>query len=139
MGVFVVKNGKFLVGKRKSSHGFGTWAPPGGHLEFGEDLEECVKREVKEEAGLEIKDCEFLGITNDIFPEGKHYVTLWFLAKWESGDPKVLEPEKCEEWKWVKLEDCESIENLFLPLKNFLKNKALVEKVEKRIRQISFT
>ncbi len=139
MGVFVVKNGKFLVGKRKSSHGSGTWAPPGGHLEFGEGLEDCVKREVKEETGLEIKDCEFLGITNDIFPEGKHYVTLWFLAKWESGDPKVLEPEKCEEWKWIKLEDCESIENLFLPLKNFLKNKALVEKVEKRTIQISLT
>jgi 8-oxo-dGTP diphosphatase len=38
IGVLVRHNGKILLGKRKGSHGRRTWAPPGGHLEFEEEL-----------------------------------------------------------------------------------------------------
>ena len=46
VGISVVlkyKN-KVLVGKRKGSHGDGTWAFPGGHLEYGETIDVCGKR-----------------------------------------------------------------------------------------------
>jgi|GEM_PF-5891666 len=38
VGVFVFKNGEFIMLKRRGSHGADTWSLPGGHLEFGNHL-----------------------------------------------------------------------------------------------------
>ena len=54
IGIFVFKNHKFIMGCRKGAHGEGTWSVPGGHLEFGETIEEGSAREVLEETGLKI-------------------------------------------------------------------------------------
>ncbi len=125
VAVIVVKDGKLLIGKRKStSHGHGTWHTPGGHLEFGESFEECARREVREEAGVEIADIRFLTATNDVFEkEGKHYITVWMIARWKSGEPKVMEPEKCEGWEWKSWEEIEKLEPLFLPVENLMKRE----------------
>jgi len=101
IGVYVRKNGKVLLGKRKGAHGAGTWSAPGGHLEFGESWEDCARREVREETGMLIKNIRFMTATNDIFAkEGKHYITIALVADWKSGEPKNMEPEKCEGWDW---------------------------------------
>ncbi|PWZ00084.1 hypothetical protein BCV70DRAFT_104793 [Testicularia cyperi] len=53
VGVFVLnERGHVLVGKRTGSHGSGTLALPGGHLELHESFAECATREVLEETGL---------------------------------------------------------------------------------------
>ena len=52
VGVLVVRDGKVLMGRRVSSHGRGTWAPPGGKAEPGETDEETARRELVEETGL---------------------------------------------------------------------------------------
>ena len=67
VGVFVVKNDKFLVQKRIGAHGANTWAPPGGHMEFGETWEQTTVREVHEETGLNVSNVLFVGLTNDFF------------------------------------------------------------------------
>src|SRR3989338_1934217 len=97
IAVFVRKDGKVLLGKRISSHGTGTWHPPGGYLEMYETAEECVVREAKEETGLDIGNVRFITATNDIFKaEGKHFATLHFVADWTSGDVENRGPDKHE-------------------------------------------
>ena len=85
----------------------------------------CAAREAREENGCPLYPNQYkpLTFTNDVFEtEGKHYVTLYveadynpevFMSRWE---PKVLEPNKCEEWRWFK----EAPSPLFLPVQNLL-------------------
>lgn len=119
-GVYIIKGGKVLLGKRKNAHGDGSWCAPGGHLEFNETLKEGAEREVMEEAGIKIKNLIKGTYTNDVFEkEGKHYITLHLLCEFDSGDVKVMEPEKCERWDWFEWDNLP--EPLFLPLQNSLK------------------
>ena len=108
LSVMIVKDGKILLGKRKSSHGTGEFAFPGGHIEYMESFEGCIFREVQEETALEIKNIRFLHIANvkEYFP--KHYVHLSFVADWAGGEWKVLEPEKCESWGWYEFDNLPS-------------------------------
>jgi 8-oxo-dGTP diphosphatase len=105
IGVFVIKDGKFLLQKRKGSHGEGTWSLPGGHLEYGESFADTAVREVKEESNLDIKNIRFAGVTNDIFAnDNKHYITIWLLSDWAGGKLQNMEPEKCTEQIWSTLD-----------------------------------
>ncbi|KAI9137464.1 NUDIX hydrolase domain-like protein [Paraphysoderma sedebokerense] len=128
VGVFVMRQDKkILIGKRKGSHGNGTFQLPGGHLEFGETFEECAIREVKEEAGLDIHNLSFETATNDIFPtDNKHYVTVFMKGWCKDPNPNaiVMEPEKCEKWEWLSWEDTCRLRPLFKPLESLIKTRS---------------
>jgi len=114
VGVIIVRDGKVLLGERAGSHGAGTWALPGGHLEFGETVADCARREVREETGLAIHDIAPAPYTSDVFmAEGRHYVTLFVTAQ-ARGEPAVLEPAKCLGWGWFRWADLP--DPLFPPL-----------------------
>mgnify|MGYP001817058282 CR=1 FL=1 len=120
VAVIVIKKDTVLLGKRRSSHGDGTWAFPGGHLEINESIKGCARREIFEETGIRIKNLRYGPYTNDIFEkEGKHYVTLYVLADFDSGVPTVKEPHKCEEWQWHRWPP--EVKPTFLPIANLLK------------------
>jgi 8-oxo-dGTP diphosphatase len=122
IGVIVIKDNKVLLGKRKNTHGEGSWCFPGGHLELNEKIEDCAIREVKEEVGIEIKNLRMGIFTNDIFKkEKKHYITLFVIADYSFGTAKVMELEKCERWDWFEWNKLPK--PLFLPIKNLLKQK----------------
>lgn len=104
IGIFVLKNGKVLLTKRKSLLGRGEHASPGGHLEFGESFVECAKRECREETGIEIKNIRFLRLANLKKYDNRHYVDIGLIADWKSGEPKVLEPGKAKSWAWYELD-----------------------------------
>jgi len=106
VGVFVKRDGKYLLGKRKGSHGAGEWSLPGGHLEFGESFWDCCTREVKEETGLKILELKPLTFTNNTFTkENLHYVTLFFTSHSYTGEALNIEPDKCEGWQWFSPEN----------------------------------
>ncbi len=113
--VIIVRHSKILLGKRKGSHGAGSWALPGGHLELGESPEECVARETLEETGLALRDIRRAAFTNDVFDNEKHYVTLVLTAH-ADGEPQLLEPHKCERWEWFSWDELP--QPLFLPLRH---------------------
>lgn len=117
VGILVVRQGKLLLGRRLGSHGAGTWSLPGGKLEYGESIEECARRELKEETGLDLGAVELGPYTNDVFSDvQEHYVTLFVLARNCQGEPVNLEPHKCEGWSWFSWSALP--EPLFAPLES---------------------
>ncbi|TQV96496.1 hypothetical protein V2A60_003110 [Cordyceps javanica] len=101
-------DGLILAGRRKGSHGAGTWQIPSGKTELAEELSTCAEREPKEETNLTCHHVKTFAYTNDIFlDDKKHFLTCFALCKMEDPHavPKVMEPEKAEDWAWWKLED----------------------------------
>ncbi len=133
VGIFVFKDGKFLLLKRKGSHGGDTWSLPGGHLEFGESFAEVGARELLEETGLVAGNIQFGAVLNNHFIDvDKHYVSVWLTSDWMEGEEHITEPDKCHAVGWF---DFESLpEPLFLPWQQFLDSDFL-EAVEGRLRQ----
>jgi len=101
------KNETLLVKRGvNSKNEAGVWSKPGGAVEFGEKVEDAVKREIKEELGVDIELTKFLGFTNHIIKsENQHWVTFNYLAKITEGEPKIMEPEKIAEIKWFDLKN----------------------------------
>lgn len=119
VGVIVEKNGKILLGERIGSHGANTWSPPGGHLEFREDVIECAKRELLEETGLLATFCALGPWTENVLDnETKHYISLFVIVDQFEGTLHLMEPEKCISWKWFSWEELPS--PLFAPLASFI-------------------
>lgn len=119
VGVFIFKDGKFLVGQRRGAHGTGSWSVPGGWLEYGESFQEAASREVGEETGLTIGNIRFGALTNNIFPdENIHSLTVWMTSGWTSGEPTILEPDKFTDQRWVDFDHLP--EPLFLPWQELL-------------------
>jgi len=118
-GAVIVKDGLILLAKRKGKHGSGMWGSVGGHVEFGESPQEAVKREAKEELGIEIGNIKFAMCMNMI-REGKHYLDVSFTAEIISGEPQIQEPDKMESIGWYPLDNLPS--PLFPPVEAVLKS-----------------
>jgi 8-oxo-dGTP diphosphatase len=110
VGVYILNSKKqLLLQHRTSKHAYGTWAAPGGHLEFGESFFDCAKREAKEETGIDVQEIKVIGVSNDVYKEeGKHYVTPAVRVISFSGEPKIMEPEKCDRMEWFDLDNLPS-------------------------------
>ena len=104
VGVIFVRDERVFLAKRQGSHGEATWASAGGHLELGETLEECARREAMEEVGVAVGDLRFLCVSN-ILAYGKHYVDVEFVGEIGNQEPRLAEPEAFSEFGWFPLED----------------------------------
>ena len=102
VGVVFVRRGRIFLARRQGSHGEATWASAGGHLEQGESLEDCARREAKEELGLEVGNLIFLCVSN-IISYGKHYVDVEFLGDIGDQDPRPAEPDSFSEQGWFEI------------------------------------
>jgi len=126
--VMVFKNGRILLGKNKSIYGGNYYSFPGGKLEYMESFEHCAKREVTEECGIELKNIAFHSVVNRIEVienTSFHNVHITLTADWKSGEPKVLEPEKCDSWDWYELNSLPKplFKNCEITLQNYTSGK----------------
>ena len=113
VGAMIFKYVKVLLGKRKGSHASGEYTFAGGHLEYSESFREAAEMETLEEAGIKIKNLKFLCISNVTRHENRQDIVIAFTADWESGEAKIMEPEKSDGWGWYDLENLQ--EPLFYP------------------------
>ena len=123
VAAIIVHNNQVLLIKRKNVHGAGSWSTPGGHLEFGETPEQCAIRETREEVGIEIKDVQFVALTNDFFESSeKHYITLWMTGVYVSGKPQIAADYEVAELDWF---DWDSLPSpLFIPFENLVNQRS---------------
>lgn len=122
VSVLIMNGDRVLLEKRSKEPMTGAWQAPGGHMEFGESLEETATREVQEELDITISDLRFRTLTNDVFEaEKKHYITIWMEAKYDSGEPKVKAPYEESEVGWFTWDSLPG--PLYLPLQHLLEGK----------------
>ena len=124
LGVLIKNGDKILLGHRaKNRLDTGgifepdSWTIPGGKQEYNETIFEAAIREIKEETNLDISNLEVFGAEDDIQPN-KHYISLHIIAHNFSGDLKVMEPTKEDEWRWFNLDNLPK--NIYTPTKKFL-------------------
>ena len=93
--VFIIKNDQVLLGLKKQGFGMGKWNGFGGKLNPGETLEECARREIREEAMIELEDLEKFAISEFHF-EGseKFYEVHHYVARSFKGEPKETDEMK---------------------------------------------
>ena len=106
----LTKDNKILLSRRYNT-GFhdGEYSFPAGHL-HGEDetLKQAMKREAKEEVGIEVDlaDLELVHVMHrrQQEPTNERRVNLFFMAKKWKGEPKIMEPNKCDDLQWFELD-----------------------------------
>ncbi|MDY6771137.1 MAG: NUDIX domain-containing protein [Candidatus Nanohaloarchaea archaeon] len=82
------------------------WVVPGGHIEPGEDPEDCLRREIREETGLEIEDIELLTVMSgqpDSFERDTGFVYVNYICQAASTGVE-LDQREAEDFRWVSPE-----------------------------------
>lgn len=112
--VFLTKRGKEVRNEA------GLWEFPGGAVQFGENCEDAIVREVKEENDFIIAIISLLEVVNHVLvKEKQHWVSPSYIARHVSGTPKILEPHKCTALAWKRLDDIDEKMLSVASLSNF--------------------
>jgi 8-oxo-dGTP diphosphatase len=126
---FIIKDNKILLGLRKNCFGEGTWGLPGGHLEFQEKIVEAVKRELQEEIGVDFAEENFklAKVLDDIHKDSdRHYLHFSFEVEYANQEIKLMEPDRCVEWRFFDIKNLPEIFPPHLPiLQSYLTNKTI--------------
>lgn len=107
-GVALKKDGKYLLVQEKKKEFYGKWNWPAGKVEEGESIEETAVREVKEEAGYDVK----LGEEIDIFHKSAQDEACKHLFRGEIiGGELKFDPADKMDAKWFTPEEVYKMKN----------------------------
>lgn len=115
VGLILMRDERVLLGRRLApAHGHGTYGAIGGRLRFGETFGAAVRREAREEAGVDVLNLRWVCVVN-VAAYGCHYVGPQALCADFEGEPELREPNRVESWAWYPLDDLPA--PLFVPVK----------------------
>ncbi|NET11368.1 MAG: A/G-specific adenine glycosylase [Merismopedia sp. SIO2A8] len=101
IGVAVIKNedGQILIDRRRPEGLLGgLWEFPGGKVEPGETIEDCIVREIDEELGISIRVCDHLTTIDHAYSHFRVTLNVYW-CEYVSGEPQPIE---CDEVRWVE-------------------------------------
>lgn len=110
VGAVILDGEKILLEKRKNAPSKGKWSVPGGLVELGENTDQAVIREVKEETGLEVYEPRLIDVVNYVSLGEKgavkyHFVIVDYLVTVKCGNPKAA--SDADALKWVPFNEVE--------------------------------
>ncbi len=106
----LIRGDKVFIGQRKAGKRLEhLWEFPGGKLEEGETLQECLVREMREEFGIEVAIRDYFG-ESVIHYERESIKLIAYLVDWTAGEISVTDHQDC---RWVSFDDLENYE--FVP------------------------
>jgi 8-oxo-dGTP diphosphatase len=103
VGAVVFRGNDILIIKRGKPPFEGQWSIPGGGLEYGETVKDAVRREIREETGIEIHLVALLDVfdairQNDSGEGAAHTVIIDYVAEWKSGEPVAADDATAAEF-----------------------------------------
>ena len=94
----VFRDGKILITQRRSQDHLGDlWEFPGGKREAEESFENCLRRELREELGIDVAVCELVNSVTHQYPE-KTVQLKFYRCVWVRNEPKAI---GCQAFAWV--------------------------------------
>ncbi|MTD13988.1 NUDIX domain-containing protein [Nakamurella sp. YIM 132087] len=103
-GAAIVVDGSILLLRRRNDPEAGAWGVPGGKIDLFETVEQAVRREIAEEAGIELGALRLLCVVDQIDRDaGEHWIAPVLLARDITGEPRIMEPHKHSGLRWFPL------------------------------------
>lgn len=100
--MILIEDGKILLVRRGREPFKDEWAIPGGRIEDDETAEQCLKREMKEETGLEVEPIKLVGIYSDPKRDPRGIIAAAYLVRRTGGELKA--GDDAAETEWFELE-----------------------------------
>lgn len=113
VGAVILRDNDVLLVRRGKEPLKGVWSLPGGALELGENLEDGIRREIREEVGLEVEVGPVVEVFERITPDKKgavryHYVLIDYLCRPTGGT--LCAADDAEDARWFAAKDLENID-----------------------------
>jgi ADP-ribose pyrophosphatase YjhB (NUDIX family) len=132
IGAVVICDGMILLEKRKNEPGRGKWSIPGGLVDLGENLEQAVVREVKEETHLDVENPELIDAVDNVTLDGDgrvqyHFVIIDYFVKLKGGHLQAS--SDADELRWTRFDEVEKYVLTQTFREFFVRNRGKLEKM----------
>lgn len=127
----IVERGKILMVKRNIDPFLGYWVLPGGHVDYGEKVEDAIKREMKEELGVTVRIKKLIGVYSNPKRDPRyHTVTIAFFLERTRGEIAI--DYEASEYKFFSFNQ--------LPQKIGFDHRKVINDLRKsNVRRLSFS